>query len=45
MPAPYTYISEDVYNSMSKDVRLHNDANMWTWLTWDYNSSKIYRSS
>lgn len=45
MPAPFTYISEDVYSSMAKEVRLHNGANMWKWLTWSYNSSKIYRSS
>ncbi|MFZ2556006.1 MAG: adenylate/guanylate cyclase domain-containing protein [Minisyncoccia bacterium] len=45
--SPYhTYISASVYNSMSDEVKITNEKNMWEVLTWEKGPiSNFYRSS
>lgn len=42
----YTYITADVYNSMSDDVKFVSGTPMWVKMIWtEFNNSYIYRSS
>jgi len=46
LPASFTYLTKEVYDSMLDEVKFSNGQNMWSAVTWNtFDNRTIYRSS